>query len=59
LDVTKIRRQKTLQIQMETLGKADQKKKEEWRKAKYRNRIYPRRRNKGHRGGPNLYLLSS
>ena len=39
--VTEVRRQKTLQIQAETLGRADQKKKAERRKAKYRSQDLP------------------
>ena len=37
VDETEIRRRMTLQIQVETLGRADQKKKAERRKAKYRS----------------------
>ena len=36
VDVTEVRRRKTLQIQAETVGRADQKKKAERRNAKYR-----------------------
>ena len=37
VDVTEVRRRKTLQIQAETVGRADQKKKAERRNAKYRS----------------------
>jgi hypothetical protein len=37
VDETEIRRQMTLLIQVETVGRADQKKMAEWRKAKYRS----------------------
>ena len=60
VDVIEIRRRMTLQIQAETLGRADQKKKAELREAKYRGQnLSGAEKQKGTRGGPDPYLVSS
>ena len=59
VDKTDIRRRMTLQIQAETLGRADQKKKAERREAKYRSQDLSGGETKRRRRVPDPYPVSS
>ena len=59
VDKTEIRRRMTLQIQAETLGRADQERRRSGGKQSTGARIYPERRNKSRRGVLDPYLVSS
>ena len=56
VDKTDIRRRVTLQIQAETLGRADQKKKVERRKAKHRSQDLPEAEKQGAQGEAPVHI---